>query len=579
MMSMMAWWVLCVFIGTLLALARWQGQADRIFGLVLMLLYIPGAISSEALLASAANNGLITLVLLICTAFVLEKTLLLQRAASWMLTMDFERCWWRVMLSCIASSAVLNNTAIVSIMLGPLRSVTHHPARRLILPMTYAVSIGGMLTLVGTSTNLIVNSMIIDAGLPSLHLFDFLPVGTAVAVVGILWLWCRRYQLSGHPLTSESIEHYLVECRLEPDSPLVSKTVAQAGLRHLQRLFLVEIVRAGEKICPVPPHTQLEANDRLLFSGEPASLGLLARFKGLVSYAQRHGLKADELTEVLVLPDSSLCGLRLKESDFRAKFDAAVVAIRRSGEVLNGAIGEQVLCRGDFLVIATGRDFLGRANLAKNFLIIRGARPASAIKPLIEWLMICGFLMAIALSALGLVSLFKSMVCYLGILLISGTLTLNELRRRLPFGLWLIVMSALAMAKAMDTSGLMAVITESVKTLLVDTPPQLALSGILIVTWMVTEVVTNNATAAMMTPFALALAQGIDVSPLPFVMAVAFGSSCSFVNPYAYQTNLMALNAGEYRLLDFLRLGLPLALLYLAVVATVIPLFFPFIPS
>ncbi|MGU5531906.1 SLC13 family permease [Aeromonas caviae] len=578
-MTMMAWWVLCVFIGTLLALARWQGQADRIFGLVLMLLYIPGAISSEALLACAANNGLITLVLLICMGFVLEKTLLLQRAAAWMLTIDFERCWWRVMLSSIASSALLNNTAIVSIMLGPLRSVNHHPARRLLLPMTYAVSMGGMLTLVGTSTNLIVNSMIMEAGLPGLHLLDFLPVGTAVVVVGIFWLWCRRYQLSAHPLSSESVEHYLVEGRLEPASPLVGKTVAQAGLRHLQRLFLVEIVRAGEKICPVPPHAQLEADDRLLFSGESASFGLLARFKGLVSYAQRQGLKADELTEVLVLPDSSLCGIRLKESNFRAKFDAAVVAIRRNGEALSGAMGEQILYQGDFLVLATGKDFLGRANLAKNFLIIRGARPATTIKPLTEWLMICGFLLAIILSACGVLSLFKSMVCYLGILLISGTLTLNELRRRLPLGLWLIVMSALAMAKAMDASGLMAVITESVEVMLVDTQPQLALIGMLIATWMVTEVVTNNATAAMMTPLALALAQGINVSPLPFVMSVAFGASCSFVNPYAYQTNLMALNAGEYRLIDFLRLGLPLALLYLAVVATVIPLLFPFFPS
>lgn len=578
-MTIMSWWVLCVFIGTLLALAYWQGQADRIFGLVLMLLYVPGAISSEALLTCAANNGLLTLVLLICIAFVLEKTLVLQRAAAWMLTLDFERCWWRVMLSCIASSALLNNTAIVSIMLGPLRSVTHHPARRLILPMTYVVSIGGMLTLVGTSTNLIVNSMIMEAGLPSLHLLDFFPVGALVAVVAILWLWCCRYQLPAHPLISESIEHYLVEARLEPDSPLVGKTVAQAGLRHLQRLFLIEIVRAGEKVCPVPPHAQLEADDRLLFSGEPASLGLLKRFKGLVSYAQRHGLKADELTEVLVLPDSSLCGIRIKESDFRAKFDAAVVAIRRNGEALSGAIGEQILYRGDFLVLATGEDFLGRTNLAKNFLIIRGARPAATIKPLTEWLMIGGFLLAIALSALGLVALFKSMVCYLGILLLSGTLTLNELRRRLPLGLWLIVMSALAMAKAMDTSGLMAVVTELVKTQLIDTSPQLALIGMLVTTWMITEVVTNNATAAMMTPLALVLAQGIDVSPLPFVMAVAFGASCSFVNPYAYQTNLMALNAGEYHLVDFLRLGLPLAVLYLVVVAAVIPIFFPFFPS
>ncbi|MEZ6937124.1 MULTISPECIES: SLC13 family permease [Aeromonas] len=578
-MTMMAWWVLLVFVGALMALARWQDKADRIFGLVLMLLYLPGAISSEALLASAANNGLITLVLLICTAFVLEKTLLLQRAAAWMLTLNFERCWWRVMLSSIASSALLNNTAIVSILLGPLRSVTHHPARRLILPMTYAVSMGGMLTLVGTSTNLIVNSMMIEAGLPGFHLTDFFPVGVAVAIVGIIWLWWRREQLPAAPLNAESVEHYLVEGRIEPDSSLIGKTIAQAGLRHLQRLFLVEIVRSGEKICPVPPYAQLEADDRLLFSGDPASIGLLARFKGLASYAQRQGLNAGELTEVLILPDSSLCGVRLKDSDFRAKFDAAVVAIRRNGEALSGVIGEQILCGGDFLVLATGKDFLGRANLTKNFLIIRGAKPAATIKPLTEWLMIGGFLLAITLSALGWVSLFKSMVCYLSILLLSGTLTLNELRRRFPLGLWLIVMSALALAKAMETSGLMGAVTDLVKVHLEGASPHWALVGMLVATWLVTEMVTNNATAAMMIPLALALAQGLGVSPLPFAMAVAFGASCSFVNPYAYQTNLMALNAGEYRLVDFLRLGLPLALLYLAVVAACVPLFFPFFPG
>ncbi|WES91765.1 SLC13 family permease [Aeromonas hydrophila] len=164
-----------------------------------------------------------------------------------MLTLDFERCWWRVVLSSIVSSALLNNTAIVSILLGPLRSITHHPARRLILPMTYAVSMGGMLTLVGTSTNLIVNSMMIEAGLPGFHLMDFFPVGVCVAIVGIIWLWWRRDQLPATPLSTESVEHYLVEGRIQSDSPLIGKTIAQAGLRHLQRLFLVEIVRSGEK--------------------------------------------------------------------------------------------------------------------------------------------------------------------------------------------------------------------------------------------------------------------------------------------------------------------------------------------
>lgn len=172
-MTSEALWVLLIFIITLVALAYWHHRAEKIFGCTLLVLYISGAISSDDLIASAANQGLVTLVLLLCTAFVLERTFWLQRITSWMLARGFTGSWWRVMLSALMSSAFLNNTAIVSILLGPLRASQQHSGRRLILPMTYAVSMGGMLTLVGTSTNLIVNTMMLDAGLEGLHLLDF----------------------------------------------------------------------------------------------------------------------------------------------------------------------------------------------------------------------------------------------------------------------------------------------------------------------------------------------------------------------------------------------------------------------
>ncbi|WP_279475721.1 SLC13 family permease [Aeromonas veronii] len=575
-MTSEALWVLLIFLMTLAALAYWHHRAEKIFGCALLVLYISGVISSDDLIASAANQGLVTLVLLLCTAFVLERTFLLQRITSWMLASSFTGSWWRVMLSALMSSAFLNNTAIVSILLGPLRASQQHPGRRLILPMTYVVSIGGMLTLVGTSTNLIVNTMMLDAGLEGLHLMDFFPVGVIAAALGLAWLWIARNLLPNDKLDNDALMPYLLEARVSDNSSMIGKTVAQAGLRHLQRLFLVEIIRRGSSLRPIAPGDRLEAGDTLLFSGDPTAVGLLSRFSGLDNYAERHGIQGDELTEVLVLPDSPLCGCMLKDTDFRAKFDAAVVAMRRNGETLSGSLGEKTLQGGDFLVLATGLDFSNRNNLAKNFLIIRGAKPTSAFRPLTEWLMIGGFVLAITLSALGWVSLLKAMVCYFGLLLSTGVFTLNELRRRFPFGLWLIVMAALALAKAMEGSGLMGYVSSLVKVALQDVSPYVALIGVLFVTWCVTELVTNNATAAMMTPVALAVAQGLDVSPLPFVMVVAYASSCSFINPYAYQTNLMAFRAGEYGLGDYIRLGLPLSILYLVAIVCLVPLIFPF---
>lgn len=576
-MTFSALYVLATFIISLVALAKWQGKAEPIFGITLLALYLPGFITNEALLASASNSGLLTLVLLICAAFVLERTILLQRFAAWMLSADFNKSWWRVMMCSILSSSLLNNTAVVSMLIGPLREARRHPTRRLILPMTYAVSMGGMLTLVGTSTNLIVNTMVIEVGLPALDLLDFLPVGAIAALVGLGWLWLARNLLPSRPLyVKGEEEHYLVEARLAKSSTLVGKTIAQAGLRHLSQLFLVEIVRKDRTICPVSPATILVAGDRLLFSGEPTAIGMLGRFPGLVSYARRQGISDKQLTEVLLLPDSPLCGGKLRDSDFRAKFDAAVIAIKRDGLALSGSLGEQVLTAGDFIILATGPDFSGRSNLSKNFIVIKGAKPSVVLTPLVEWLMIMGFILSVGLSALGVISLFKAMVFYFSGLLLSGALSLNEIRRRFPLGLWLIVMAALALAKAMESSGLMASFSRIVSYNLADISPRLSLLILLIVTWLVTELVTNNATAAMMTPIALALAKGMGVSEMPFVMAVAYAASCSFINPFSYQTNLMALRAGEYCILDYVKMGLPLSIFYISVLFFSIPVFFPF---
>ncbi|NRB22214.1 SLC13 family permease [Shewanella sp.] len=575
-MSLDAYLTIGIFVATIAGLIRFQSRPAVVFGVALLALVGLNLVSKEQLLSSMSNPGLVTLVLLILCSFALEKTRLLRVIASKVIVSSYNSTWMRLFGITALSSAMLNNTAVVATLLSPIRNNPHHFASKLLLPLSYAAILGGTLTLIGTSTNLIVNSLYIDATGKSLSFFSFTAVGIML-VLGcglVLRLASRWLPEIEHKETCS--KGYFIDAKVVTGSELIGRSVEDNGLRHLESLFLVEVVRDGRLISPVTPTEVLLLNDRLIFSGDITKMMQLSQFSGLEMFAEKNGLLDSNLTEVVVKNESVLIGKTLKGSGFRALFDAAVVAIRRDGEEISGKLGEVVIKAGDFLVLAVGEDFKTRRNISKNFIVISGVEPEIRINGAKAWLSIGGFVLTIALAATGVIEMLQGMLLLLGVLIFSKCLNVNEVVRRFPVDIWLIVSTAILLSHALVNNGVADLVAQWVNSVTDKDHLYLALILVYVATWLMTELITNNAAAALMFPIAYSIALGFGVDILPFVMTVAFAASGSFISPYGYQTNLMVYNAGHYRIIDFVRVGLPVSLTYGVIVLVAVPVFFPF---
>ncbi|WP_197465922.1 SLC13 family permease [Vibrio sp. HI00D65] len=565
--------VILLFLMTILGLIRYQSQSDKVFGVLLLVLFTSSLVSTEQVIQSFSNKGLLTLILLMICSVALEKTKLLRIITNYVIGPNYRLTWLRLFSLTTLSSAILNNTAVVSTMLAPIRNNPHHKASKLLLPLSYAAILGGTLTLVGTSTNLIVNSLVIDSGLPSLKFFDFTAVGLCLVLGCGVLLFILSPLLPERGKGSVEIRDYLIDAEVSVSSDLVGKTVEQNGLRHLESLFLVEILRSGRLISPVTPQEVIQPHDRLLFSGDVKKVTTLTQFDGLSLFASDSGLPLDNLSEVVIRPESHLIGKTLKHAGFRALFDAAVVAIKRDGEALSGKLGDVELQTGDYLVLAVGDDYASRNNIAKNFFLLNEVETEHCLGGWKEKLAIGGFLGAILLAAIGIVSLFKVMLILLGLLLLTGCLSANEVLRRIPKGIWLIISSALLLSQALSNTGALDGLKYLVHSYDYLFSPFMGLVVVYLLAWIMTELVTNNAAAALVFPIGIELASSLSVNPQAYILAIAFGASASFISPYGYQTNLMVFNAGQYKLQDFVKVGVPMCLLYGVIVLTAIPAF------
>ncbi|UIP27206.1 SLC13 family permease [Photobacterium sp. TLY01] len=566
---------LLIFVGTMVGLVCFQAKPAKVFGITMLSLLLTGLADKTLLLASIANSGLLTLILLIVCSIALEKTHILRLVSTKLMVNNYTSTWIRLFSSTVLSSAILNNTAVVATLLSPVRNNPYHASGKLLIPLSYAAILGGTLTLIGTSTNLIVNSLYLDAAGHSLNFFSFTGVGICLVFFCGLAIWFSHRFLPESRHEADEFKGYFIDARLRSDSLMIGKSVEENGLRHLESLFLTELVRSGRLISPVSPSEVLEAGDRLIFSGDVTKVMQIKQFSGLELFADSNGLLRSNLTEVVIRQESMLTGNTLKEIGFRAMFDAAVVAVRRDGEQLSGKLGELKLKVGDFLVLAVGDDFRSRKNVSKNFIVLSGVEPESKMSAVKSWLTVLGFVGVVALAALGVVDLLLALVVLTGVLLLTKALTVNEVTRRLPFDIWIVVSSALLFSQVLLKTGTSELLL-SVASLDVGKNPLLVLATLYFLTWIITELVTNNAAAALMFPIGWSMATAAGVDPMPFIMTIAFAASASFLSPYGYQTNLMVFNAGGYKLHDFLKVGAPVSLVYAAVVIITVPYFFSF---
>ena len=595
-------WHPWIAIGAALAVfagLQWRRGAatDVLFLSGLVAITLLGVISPDEALSGFANPALIAIAGLLVVAAGLRTTGVLDWLGRWLLgAASTERqTLWRLAPFLLASSAVLLNTAVVAMML-PI--VLDHGRRRgiapsrLLIPLSYLTILGGVCTLIGTSTTLVVNGYLGTFDLEPLGFFEIGYVGLPCAVIGGLFilLIAPRLLPEHGDLVRELGEHrreYLVEMSVRPECPLVGRTIEEAGLRQLPGLFLIEIDRRGDVMTPVAPHDRIEAFDRLVFTGIVSTIVDLEKIPGLVPAAdlayevdpvarsQRH------LTEVVLSRTSPLIGTTVREARFRQLYNAAVVAVHRNGVRLTNKIGDVVLEPGDTLLLQTRSEFLSSYRNSRDFYLVSsvdGWEPRRHDKTrlagclalvLVAWLAASSWLDG-AWGTPALVALAVALV-----MLLTRCLRPAEARAALDLQLLLTIGAALGMGQALYRSGAAEMVAQGLVRAVGQNPHALLVTMYLF-TMVVTELMTNNAVAAIMLPIGVSMAQAGGYSERPFVMAIVLAASLSFMTPIGYQTNLMVMGPGGYRAGDYLRCGVPLAIVLAATALISLPIVFPF---
>lgn len=538
--------------------------------------YLAGLIDLESMLVNYTNPSLITLVLLILVSIAIEKTTLIQKLAQSLSSGSLVKSVTKLGLSTAFLSSFTNNTAVVASLITAIKDNPNHSPSKLLLPLSYTAILGGTITLIGTSTNLIVNGFAVDAGMAPLGFFDFTLVGLGALSVGLITILVMLKYLPDNGKSDQEVVPFYLEGKVQAGSKLIGRTVEENGLRELKDLFLGEIIRDNQRICAVTPQQIIKQNDILLFVGDIKSVPLLTRFDGLKVVHDNHQKDIEHLVEVVVSQSSKFIGKTVKEARFREQFHAAVIAIRRGHDRLQGGLGQVRLQAGDSLILAPGKNFYSLPNLKREFVYISGFDLQTHLAPKQSNIVLLSFAAVLGLSIISLVPLVKGLLVLLIGFMLCGTIKLSEVKRRFPIELLAVVGSAIGLAKLMIGTGLAGQISAAMFVVLGDFGPYSAFIAIFLMTVLFTELITNNAAAALSFPVAYSLAVGFNVDPLPFIMAVAFGASASFISPFGYQTNLMVYSAGNYRLKDYVVMGLPLSIIYSITVLTLIPLVFPF---
>ena len=550
-------------------------RASFLFVGLVLVYYFLDLITLDKMLHGFVNPSLITLVLLLLVSIVFEKTSFIAFISNKLFSPSYRYSLLKMSLFTSLFSAFLNNTAVVASMISVVNKNKFHAPSKLLLPLSYAAIFGGTITLIGTSTNLLINSFMIENHLEPLALFDFIYVGIPIALLGAFALLFIARFLPNIKVDTKK-QNYFIEAKVLNDSKLIGKTILDNHLRNLEYLFLSEILRENTVISPVNPNEIIKKDDILLFTGDIKHLAILKQFHGLKLEDNYHTLN-ENIIEAIVSHESILINKSIKETNFRSKFNASVIAIKRGKEQLSGKISEIKLQVGDNLVLAYGKDFLKRDNIDKNFYLINDElKIEKKLNNTQSIIVLGGFFLVLFLSFIGTVALVKGLFALMILFIGLEYISLGEIKRRFPYELMLIIGSALGVATVMIQSGLANNLAFFINNAFGSLGVFGAFIAIYLMTFLLTEIITNNAAAALAFPIAYSTALSFDSSVLPFVMAVAYGASASFLMPYGYQTNLMVYSAGGYDMKTFFKSGSVVSVVYSILVIGLIPLFFPF---
>lgn len=580
-----AWLTLLVVLATVvvLALDRLSPAATVLTAVIALLL--SGVITPEQAFSGFSNAAPITVAALYVLARAVEKTGGLQPLVT--ATMGRgggPRCSLaRLLVPAAGASAFLNNTPIVA-MLVPVVSdwADRHgqSPSRFLMPLSFSVMLGGVVTAIGTSTNLVVSGLMQAQGLAPMGMFELTPVGLPVMILGIVLIVLLApvvlpERRPARRDVTDNVREFVVDMTVVPRGPLDGKTVEAGGLRHLQGVFLVEIERGGELVAPVAPSTLLLGGDRLVFVGKVDLVVDLQKMRGLVS-AERHHLESFDTPkhtffEAVVGEASPLVGRSIREADFRSTYQAAVVAIHRAGQRVQAKLGTVRLRVGDTLLLLTDPGFRNRWRDRNDFLLVSrlgGAPPAASRKAGLVGVVTAAIVVG---AGAGLLPILHASLVGALLLVALGVLTPAEARGAVDLEVIVLIAASFGLSAALEASGLAWLVAHA----LVDAFGVLGsvgvLLGVVVATVALTELVTNNAAAVLMFPIAVAAAREIGLEPRGFAMAIAIAASASFLTPIGYQTNTMVYGPGGYRFGDYARLGMPLTVVVVLTIVILAP--------
>ena len=543
-----------------------------VFSALLLLVY-GNVISLNDVAKGFANKGMLTVAFLFIVSASLQSSGSLDKLISRLLGGEGRRIsfkYMRLMFPVAAFSAFLNNTPIVAALIPVIKNWCRRmniPPSKFLIPLSFAAIFGGTWTLIGTSTNLVLHGMLLERGLEGFAFFELTRISLPISIIGILFIALIGHKLlptHREPLVElgENTREFVSELEVSEEYPNLGRTIEEAKLRHLKGLFLFQINRGDRIIAPVGHDERICAGDRLFFTGLPETIYEFQKTPGFVIVRDPEfdlgNLDSDRLKtyEAVVSSSSHLIGRTVRDSNFRGKYDAVILAIHRSGSRINRKVGDIVFRPGDTLFMLARKGFDTKWYNTLDFSLVSQSLEIYS-KP--RWkgrIAVALLILMVALSALNIIPIILAAATTALIMVLIGVISMDNALKSVDWSVLLIIASSFGIGRALENSGLATMIANSMIRSLYFMGPIGIIAGIFFLTSIYTELITNNAAAAIMFPIVLASGKLLAIDPRPLLIALAIAASASFATPIGYQTNLMVYGPGGYRFTDFLKIGL-----------------------
>ncbi len=583
--------LLAIILVALVLFISGKLRFDIIALCVLATLLLLGLIRPDQAIYGFTNQATATIAAMFVLSAGLVRTGVLQWITSYIDRLAGKKEWRLVLVIMVVAaflSAFIINTAIVAIFI-PIAVVLAQRRRfsssRVMIPLSFASQFGGVCTLIGTSTNILVNSIAVEKGLRPFGLFEFTPLGLAMAAVGIAYLlitmrWLPKRRGEVEQVDKYRLADYLAEMRVTDKSVLIGETWERSKLCREAKVELTNLFR-GDKATARPAGTKIRENDLLLLNGNLDNLiamqdkcGLELQ-KNVVVKDQNLSSSEIKLAEVLIPPRSNLIGRTLQSSDYFRRYKATIMAIQRRGKILRERLTDIKLDSGDTLLLQGHKDDVSRLLNSANVIVTNELTELYIRKDraIIALLLL---LMVVILAVFNIVPILVAVLLGAGGMVLGRCITVDEAYQAIDWKVIFLLGGIIPLGLALEQNGAALWIADALRQSLGGSGPLIFLAVLYFVTAVLTETMSNNAAAAILAPIAITLALAMNADPRPFLIAITFAASTSFTTPIGYQTNTMVYAPGGYRFTDFVRIGAPLNLIFLVVAVVLIPLMWPF---